>query len=240
MELLKGVISSLKTQRRRQDFVMSQTQHGYMETTAAGAALMGMGAQAMGLVNISANSEEEADWVEFELDGKPMRGWMWKMPMADGDEVEVVAESAGQERYIVYSIRRPEDNVIAVFPHATCGRSASYRRIMKMMLWFFVIIYSILSIFLLHGIEGDELRSMIHVVAIGGVLTFLVFWGLFYISYRKLRGFAELAEQIFTCYGWQNVKRINLVKSSRKAKAEKTVDEYGLHYFLYNPGAKQR
>jgi hypothetical protein len=239
MELIKGTISGLKTQRRRRDFVMSQAQHGYMEATAAGAALMGMGAQAMGLVNISGNSEEEADWVEFELDGKPMRGWVWKMPMSDGDQVEVVAESAGQGRYVVYSIRRPEDSVVATFPHANYGTKALYRRIMKMMLGFFVILYFIAAVLLLHGLEGEELRSMIYVVKVAGFFSFFLFWGLFYISYRKLRGFSLLAEEIFKCYGWSNVEKINLGKSSRKHRPENTLERYGLYYFRYNPAEER-
>ncbi|WP_167056683.1 putative type VI secretion system effector [Burkholderia sp. Ax-1719] len=239
MELIKGTISHLKTQRRRQDFVMSPAQHGYMETTAAGAALMGMGSQAMGLVNISGNSEEEADWVEFELDGKPMRGWVWKMPMSDGDQVEVVAESAGQGRYVVYSIRRPEDSVVATFPHANCGTKALYRRVMKMMIFLFLGIYLILGVIFLHGLSGDDFTEQLHILAIGGSLAFLIFFGLFYISYRKLRGFSLLAEEIFKCYGWSNVEKINLGKSSRKHRPENTLERYGLYYFRYNPAEER-
>jgi hypothetical protein len=239
MELLRGTITGLKTQRRRRDFVMSPAQHGYMEATAAGAALMGMGAQAMGLVNISGNSEEEADWVEFELDGKPMRGWVWQMPMSDGDQVEVVAESAGQGRYVVYSIRRLEDSVVAIFPHAECGSSALYRRIMKMMIWFFLIMYIIVSAITLYGFDGDDLKNAMYVVKISGFFSFLLFWGLFYIAYRKLRGFSLLAEEIFKCYGWQSVEKINLGKSSRKHRPENTLERYGLYYFRYNPAEER-
>lgn len=233
MELLKGVISNLKTQRRRQDFVTSDAQRGYIEAAAAGAALMGMGAQAMGLVNISANSAEEADWVEFELDGNAMRGWMWKMPMSNGDYVEVVAESAGRGRYVVYSIRRPEDDIVAVFPHAMCGRPALYRRVMKMMLWFFCIIYGVALPAFLHGIDSDMLSTMLKVLGAGYFLSFLMLWTLFYISYRKLRGFADLAEQIFECYGWQNPGKIDLMKSSKKARPTEVLDMYGIHYYRH-------
>jgi len=52
---------------------------------------MGMGAAGIGLIGMAANSDEEADWVEFEVDGNRVHGWLWMMPMRNGDEVEVVA-----------------------------------------------------------------------------------------------------------------------------------------------------
>lgn len=79
--LFRGKIVNLRCWRRKHDFVLSEAKHTYLEATAAGAAVLGMGASAIGLLQMSANSEEEADWVEFELDGKRVEGWLWKLPM---------------------------------------------------------------------------------------------------------------------------------------------------------------
>ncbi len=49
MELLRGVISNLKIERRCADFVLSQTQHDQMATAAVGATFVGLGAQAIGV-----------------------------------------------------------------------------------------------------------------------------------------------------------------------------------------------
>lgn len=95
------------------------------------------------------NTEEDADWVEFDLNDRKMHGWLWKMPMKDGDEVEVVADKRLTSPDVVYSIRRPEDYVVAVYPHATCGRSARYRSIMKIMILAFVACFSIFSMLFL-------------------------------------------------------------------------------------------
>lgn len=235
MELLRGTISNLRIRKRQQDFVMSQVQHERMEATAAGAALFGMSASAIGLLNMSANSEEEADWVEFDLDDRHMEGWLWKMPVFNGDEVEVVVEKRPKGRYFVYSVRRPEDGVVAVYPHATSGRSAQYRSIMKMMLWCFFVIYSIFSAIFLYGNGKDGWLDALSFIAISGFFVLLTFWGLFYISYRKLVRFSYLAEAIFSCYGWTNEKKIDLVKSSKGVKPSRIAAEYGLHYFLYDP-----
>ncbi|MBB4515700.1 putative type VI secretion system effector [Paraburkholderia fungorum] len=235
MELLRGTIANLRIRRRQQDFVMSEAQHEHMEATAAGAALLGMGASAIGLLNLSANSEEEADWVEFDLDGTQVEGWLWKMPVFNGDEVEIVAERRPRGRYFVYSLRRPEDGVVAVYPHATAGRSAQYRSIMKMMLWCFFVIYFIFSAIFLYNNGKDGWSDALNFIAILGFCGLLMFWGLFYISYRKLIRFSYLAEAIFSCYGWANEKSIDLIKSSKGVKPTRIAAEYGLHYFIYDP-----
>ena len=240
MELLRGTISNLRIRRRQQDFVLSQVQHERMEAMAAGAALLDMGGSATGLLNISANSEEDADRVEFDLDGRHMEGWLWKMPVFNGDEVEVVVEKRPRGRYLVYSLRRPEDGVVAVYPHATCGRLAQYRSVMKMMLWSFFVIYSLFSVVFLYNNGKDGWSDALSFIAICGFFGLLMFWGLFYISYRKLVQFSYLAEAIFSCYGWPNEKNIDLVKASKGVKPSRIAAEYGLHYFLYDPARARR
>ena len=235
MELIKGVISNVKIRRCTQDFVMSQVQHESMEVGVAGMAAMGMGAQAIGLLNISSNTEEDADWVEFELGGRKMHGWLWKMPMQNGDEVEVVVDRRLTSPDVVYSIRRPEDCVVAVYPHATCGRSARYRSVMKIMLWTFVVCFSIFSFLFFYKLDGKNLSGVLPAFAVTGVLCLMMFWGLFYIEYRKLSGPSILAESIFECYGWVGVRKIDLVMASRRAKPHRIASDYGKQYFMYYP-----
>lgn len=63
----------------------------------------------------------------------------------------------------------------------------------------------------------------------------MIFWILFHRAYMKMRHFAKLAEVIFSCYGWSDVRRINLVRSSKQMKPETRDLEYGIHYFRYRP-----
>ena len=235
VQVLRGTISKLKCRRRQQDFVLSEAQHAYIEATAAGAALAGMGASAIGLIQSSANSEEEADWVEFELDGKQIEGWLWKMPMKDGDVVEIVAELRPRDRYFAYSVRRVNDDLVAVYPHATRGRSALYRWLTKIMLSLFVPIFGLLCILLFRDADGVERTTLIIFLGITGAAALMIFWMLFHRAYLKMRHFAKLAEVIFSCYGWSDVRRINLVRSSMQMKPENRDIDYGIHYFRYRP-----
>ena len=233
VQVLRGTISRLKCRRRQQDFVLNDTEHAYMQATAAGAALAGMGAFAIGLVQSSANSEEEADWVEFELDGKQIEGWLWKMPMTDGDEVEIVAEPRPRDRYFAYSVRRVGQGTVGVYPHASRGRTALYRWLMKIMLWFFVPIYALMCFMLSRDAGGIDRTTLVIVLGGAGAFSLLIFWILFYRAYLKMKRFAKLAEVIFSCYGWSDVRRINLVRSSKQMRSENPDLEYGIHYFRY-------
>ncbi|GBH24821.1 putative type VI secretion system effector [Burkholderia vietnamiensis] len=232
LQVLRGTIAKLKCRRRQQDFVLSEAQHAYIQATAVGAAFAGLGASALGLIQSSANSEEEADWVEFELDGKQIEGWLWKMPMKDGDEVEIVAELRPRDRYFAYSVRRTSDDVIAVYPHATKGRSALYRWLMKIMIITVFILNAVGSVITFVDMGMDRL-TLVTVMISAWAFSLLTFWILFHRAYLKMRHFAKLAEVIFSCYGWSDVRRIDLVHSSKQMKPESRDIEYGIHYFRY-------
>ncbi len=234
--VLKGNISNLRCRRRKQDFVLSEAQHTYIEATAAGAAIVGMGASAIGLLQMSANSQEEADWVEFELDGKHIEGWLWKMPMSEGDVVEVVAEQQFDGNYFAYSIRRVNDGVIAIYPHATSGGSALYRRIMKYMVVMFVLAFAFFCVAYYSNVKGGESAGVLWFPLFGGLFTLPFVWLLFHRAYLKLAHLGRLAEAIFSCYGWHDVSRIDLARASKSATpANAKRGEYGVYYFCYNP-----
>lgn len=68
--LIKGVISKLERSRRSHDFVLTEIQQKQSGATGVAASVMGLGAAAIGLIGMAGNADEEADWVEFELDGR--------------------------------------------------------------------------------------------------------------------------------------------------------------------------
>ncbi len=236
MEVIGGEIINLRCSRRKQDFILSEAQHTYMEATAAGAAAIGMGASAMGLLQMSANSTDEADWVEFELDGRHVQGWFWKMPMSEGDVVEVVAEPRPAGGYFAYSMRRDDDGVVAVYPHATSGRSAFYRRIMKYMAIMYVFCYGIFCVLFYSGAGGIDTTGLKWFPIAGVGVTLPFFWIFFHRAYLKMAHFSRLAEMIFSSYGWSDVRHIDLARASKVATpAHADPAEYGVHYFRYQP-----
>ena len=120
---------------------------------------MGMGATGIGLIGMAGNADEEADWVEFELDGNHVKGWLWMMPMRNGDTVEVVAEPKGNNRYVAYAVKRDGDELLAVYPHATAGRKVHYRKSVKVWMWCFFLAYLFPAFFF---VVHEGLGSLLH------------------------------------------------------------------------------
>jgi hypothetical protein len=233
--LLSGTISELKRSRRTRDFVLTQVQHRQIGATAVAASLMGSGAIGIGLIGMAGNSEEEADWVQFNLDGKQVEGWLWMMPMLNGDVVEVAAEQIGENRYVAYAVRRKEDGLLAIYPHATAGRSAHLRKSVKAWILVSIAMYAVLPILGVaqKGVEifQDEDVWFVFLIALpfwmvfSGIIALRVSW--------KLRGFAKMAELIFSTFGWNNVKKIDLRKFSRQNRQGDTSAKFGNLYFRY-------
>ena len=63
-----------------------------MGATAVAAGLAGLGGIAVGVSGMAMDTTEEADLLEFDLDGKPIKAWVWQSVFDEGDEGEVVAE----------------------------------------------------------------------------------------------------------------------------------------------------
>ena len=233
--LLRGTISELELTRRSHDFVLTEVQHQQIGATAIAATVMGMGATGVGLIGMAGNSEEEADWVEFKLDGKYVKGWFWIMPMQNGDNVDVVAEPVGNDRYVAYAVKRHGDNLLAVYPHATAGRKAHYRKSVKAWIWCSAIVYLISALFfVLH--EG--LQTLFHKDMQTFLLVTFVCWNAisaviaFRVS-RKLMGFVKMAEVIFKTFGWADIENIDLRKTSRENRCGDKVPSFGNLYFRY-------
>ncbi|MEX3958336.1 putative type VI secretion system effector [Trinickia sp. EG282A] len=234
--LLSGTISNLRRARRSHNFVLTQSQHWQVGATALGATAMGMGAAGIGLLNMATNSEEEADWVQFELDGKQIDGWLWMMPMRDGDKVEVVAQQVRQDQYIAYAVKREGDELLAVYPHTTAGRKAHYRNMRRMMWRSFFVVYPmflVMTYFASKRIGGISLADFAYLNSCIGICGFLMFSILFYRAARRLVRFAYLAETIFGAYGWPDVENIDLRKTSRENRRENRLPNYGNFYFRY-------
>jgi hypothetical protein len=233
--LLKGVISGLNRSRRSHDFVLTEVQHQQIGVTALAASVMGMSATGIGLIGMAGNADEEADWVEFELDGKQVKGWLWMMPMRNGDTVEVVAEPTKNNSYIAYAVKRDGDDLLAVYPHATAGRKAHYRKSAKVWMWCSFVTYLILPLLFvmqrgLGILRNPDMQLCLLIVFASWALISAVM--AFRFS-RKLMGFVRIAELIFKTFGWPDIESIDLRKTSNENRRENKLSNFGNFYFRY-------
>ncbi|WP_250529339.1 putative type VI secretion system effector [Caballeronia sp. ATUFL_F1_KS4A] len=232
--LLRGRMENFQRTRRSHDFVLSQLAQRGVGATALASAAMGSGGASIGLINMAMNSDEEADWVEFELDGKSIRGWMWLMPMRKGDEVEVVAELLPDGRYMAYSVQRVSDSLVAICPHVFCGRKPYQRLIAKYLFWLYLFAFCFLAIGGVkasgEGLDGGMVAMFLFWMFIGGAGMFAL---IFLRVRKKAMRFYCLAEDIFRTFGWENVESIDLRATSKENRKENRSPNFGRYYFRY-------
>lgn len=235
MVLLRGVISGLSRSRRSHDFVLTEIQHQQVGVTAIAASVMGMGATSIGLIGMAGNAEEEGDWVEFQLDGKQVKGWLWMMPMRNGDTVEVVAEATGNNCYVAYAVKRDGDDLLAVYPHATAGRKVHYRKSVKAWIWCTCLAYLILPLFLVmqRGLGSLLSANMVSGLMVGFSFCIPISAVIAFRVSRKLMAFVRIAEVIFKTFGWPDVENIDLRQTSKTNRRENRLPNFGNLYFRY-------
>jgi len=180
--------------------------------------------------------EEEADHVEFSLDGKPVSGWVWRSPFAEGDEVEVVAEREG-DRYAAVAITRPADRMIAMYPHLSRGRWSHILNALKWWFWgmtifsvFFMLLGGVVWGFMGTFIFSAEVAPQFLVVLL--ILYALMLLPTIHLTWRYMH-FVKAAETVFNALGWKNAGRIDLNKTSKAGKQGNEPPEYGTYYFRY-------
>jgi len=237
--LLKGRIHNLRKTRRNQDFFFTAADRARMGATAIAAGVAGLGGVATGLSGMAMDTTEEADLLEFDLDGKPVRAWVWQSVFNEGDEVEVVAEQAGTH-WQGYGMHRLGDAIVALHPHCSRGRYAHYRpafRIyLKCMIPLLIAVFAIVA-YQLHsvGVTVEELLAGLPWLIAGALASSLIFGGIAYRIARKMMGLVKLAEGIFEGFGWRNVKSIDLPAITKRNKKPGDSAALGVLYFRY-PG----
>ena len=130
---LSGTISNYKCTRAEASFVFTDSDRSKLGVIAIAAGLAGLNGPAISTAASATSAGEDADYLEFDLDGKGMKGWVWRSPFKEGDMVEVAAEWQN-DHYEIGGIARPADRLIAMYPHCSRG---SFRHISNSVKWWF-------------------------------------------------------------------------------------------------------
>jgi hypothetical protein len=230
--LLRGTISGYRKKRQVKDLLITPADRGATGAAAILAALAGQGGAAVAGLN-AMNIREEADFVEFELNGEPVEGWLTFAPFKNGDEVIVVA-SRENSGWHAFGVMR-SDYVTALHPCCSRGRYAHFKATVK---WWLLISFIIIIVYLLLGIllvrvnETHLSAKYIAILFLGSPALFLAITSLIASSVaRKYTPAVRLAESIFACFGWKNVKSIDLPAITKKYKETGEGLEVGMLYF---------
>jgi hypothetical protein len=236
MVRLNGEISDYSVKRDRASFVFTKSDQTKLGVVAIAASLVGMGGQAMSVASSTTSMEEEADYVQFSLNGHSVKGWLWRSPFKNGDMVDVAAEWQA-DHYEVFGIARPSDKTISLYPH--CSR-AKTRHIKNAVKWWLIVSIAlelgISAIFLTNGWSGlvDFWQELF---AEGGwwiPVGLTVFCAIAVACMAKQwMPFVKLSERVFSALALPNPHNIDLVKSSKGRRTEQDNLEFGYMYFRY-------
>jgi len=116
---------------------------------------------------------------------------------------------------------------------------------MQLLLWFFIPLYALSCVAFIHGL--DKVKDWIvltEFLAAVAVFCLLLFWFFFHRAYLKMKGFGLLSEAIFLCYGWPDVRTIDLSLTSKGLRPEPVESDpkglqYRSQYFCYRPLGNQ-
>lgn len=234
-QLLRGHIRNLRSTRQSQAFLFTDADRTGMGVTAVAAGLAGLGGVAIGLAASADDTAEDADLLEFELDGKSIRAWVWVSVFKEGDEVEIVAERLDQVWH-AFGIRRVRDRIVALHPHCSRGRYAHYKATVRWWIGLtgvFLLCFNIFAVIVLYFSDENDWLGVSNLFLGGGVIVTMITGVISFHIGRKMMKFVRLAEGIFSGFGWKDVKSIDLPTITKKSKQPGEPGALGVLYFRY-------
>jgi hypothetical protein len=225
---LSGTVRNLKVTRANASFVFTESDQAKMGVVAVASAIAGLGGQAIATASNASAMEEEADYLEFDLDGLPVKGWVWRNPFNDGDDVCVAADRKPDGHWEAYGVQRPRDKTVALYPHCARGQARHFKN--AAWWWFFgfggfFLIVMPPAIYFTGGGVEDFLYVFSALMAFLGVMTFSLS--------RKWLPFVRLAEKVFRALDIPDPSNVDLVKSSKAQRTKYDPGEFGTFYFRY-------
>ena len=238
--VLRGVLRKYTAERKSGAFFLSEQERSIFGASAAVAAVIGEGGVAAGAA-ISATSSELADYVEFEIGGRHIRGWVWRSPFKEGDFVNAVLnQQEGSLFDDLLAIYRPSDRIISLYPHLSRGR---YSHAINAFKWWAIASTLFLGcMVLIFAYIFSDTGSMwssfshegfLHVVGAAVSTCYLYFLACTVWAIHRWKKYVYAAENVFAALGWQNVRFIDLPQSSKKLRRGDEESDYGEFYFRY-------
>ncbi|MEN2671390.1 putative type VI secretion system effector [Herbaspirillum huttiense] len=228
---ISGEIKNYVSRRDEASFVLTKKDKTGMGMVSVALAAAGMGGQAIATASNAGSLQEEADHVEFDLDGKKVRGWLWRSPFKEGDIVDAAVVWQG-EYFELVALANPADRTIALYPHCVRGRRAFYTLVFRWWL-IFAGIYPAIFSFLFYSFEPFKryLFQLSFWLCWGGLIasaTFVIF-----MLMLQWTPFGKAAQRIFSVLGLRDPSGVDLKKTTKAQRKPGDPPEMGAFFFRY-------
>jgi hypothetical protein len=232
-ELIKisGTIRHYTCERGEASFVLTRKDKARMGMVSVALAVAGVGGQAIATASNAASLQEEADHVEFDLDGKKVRGWLWRSPFKEGDVVDAAVVWQG-EYFELVALANPADRTIALYPHCVRGRRAFYGIVFR---WWFILAGIFppaftFSFFWAMGFTDILFEYPFWFAWIGFSVgwTFVVF-----MLMLQWTPFGKAAQRVFSVLGLNDPSGVDLKRTTKVQRNPRDPPEMGAFFFRY-------
>ena len=228
---ISGEIKNYVSKRDEASFVLTKKDKTGMGMVSVALAAAGMGGQAIATASNAASLQEEADYVEFDLGGKKLKGWLWRSPFKEGDVVDAVVVWQG-DYFELVALANPVDRTIALYPHCVRGRRAFYMLVFR---WWFIFagIFSPAATFLSFSF-GRLPRHIFQLpfwLVWGGLIasaTFVIF-----MLMLQWTPFGKAAQRVFSVLGLNDPSGVDLKKTTKARRKQGDPPEMGAFFFRY-------
>ncbi|WP_288393401.1 putative type VI secretion system effector [uncultured Herbaspirillum sp.] len=235
LQKLSGHIKNFRKSRETANFFFTARDQSNMRLGAILSALIGDSGQAASLSGYASSMEDAADFVQFELEERVIRGWLWGAPFKEGDYVEVAVKKI-DESYVLFGMCDPARRIIALYPHCSRGRISHLTNAMK---WIGITNIFLFVALCVTTIDWGTFTFLLWDIALAPIVPvilvsfFLVVCLIGLHLAHKWMPFARLAESVFCAMEFQAPSRVDLVKSSRNLRKADEILEGGGIYFKY-------
>lgn len=239
LKKLSGKIENYVKKRDEAVFVFTENDKNAMGVVAVSAALAGLGGQATAVASNISSMEEAADFVEFDIDTHTVKGWLWRSPFENGDDVNVAVEWQG-EYYELFGVSRPSDRTIALYPHCSRSKRRHVKNAFKW--WAILTLAMVLGMFLIDYTLRDSLQdsldewqeffkeSFAWFFLVGMLMTIAI--PAIHLT-MKWMPFVRVAEKVFMALELPSAGNVDLVKSSKSQRTAEDPPEFGSMFFRY-------
>ncbi|RAM63523.1 hypothetical protein RB25_10120 [Herbaspirillum rubrisubalbicans] len=232
-ELIKisGTIRHYTCERGEASFVLTRKDKARMGMVSVALAAAGMGGQAIATASNAAGMQEEADYVEFDLDGKKVKGWLWRSPFKEGDVVDAAVVWQG-EYFELVALANPADRTIALYPHCVRGRRAFYALVFRWWLIFagvYPTVFTCLAFSL--GRLSRHFFQLPFWLCWGGLVVGITF--VIFMLMLQWTPFGKAAQRVFSVLGLKDPSGVDLKKTTKAQRKPGDPPEMGAFFFRY-------